>query len=190
MEMFVSLLIGIGLSAACGLRVFVPLLLLGITSRTGYLTLAGGFEWISSDAALIAFAIATVLEVAGYFIPWLDNLLDSLAAPAAVVAGTLTTAALVTDLGPFLKWSLAIIAGGGIAGLVKGTAILTRGTSTVSTAGLANPILATAELGGSLVMSLLAIFVPALVLVVVLALLSWTVWRVVRKRQIARIHPS
>jgi hypothetical protein len=190
METFISVLIGLGLSAACGFRVFVPVLLLGITSRTGHLTLAGGFEWIGSDAALIAFAIATVLEVTGYFVPWLDNLLDSLAAPAAVLAGTLTTAALVTDLSPFLKWSLAIIAGGGVAGLVKGTAMLTRSTSTLTTAGFANPLLAITELGSSLIVSLLAIFVPAAILIVLLVLLIWGGWRLIRRRQIPRAHPS
>jgi hypothetical protein len=189
METFVSLAIGIGLSAACGLRVFVPLFLLGLTARTGHLTLAGGFEWIGSDAALIAFAVATVLEVAGYYIPWLDNLLDSLAAPAAVLAGTLATASLVTELGPFLKWSLAIIAGGGVAGLVKGTTTLTRGASTLGTAGLANPLVATAELGGSVTMALVAIFIPAAVMILLLVFLLGSGWRLLRRRPIPRTNP-
>ena len=149
METFLSLLIGIGLSAACGFRVFVPLLVVSIASHTGHLHLSSGFEWMGSDAALIAFAVATVLEVAAYYIPWLDNLLDTIASPAAVIAGTLVTASLVADMSPFLKWTLAVIAGGGIAGLVQGTTVVTRGASTASTCGLANPILATAELGGS-----------------------------------------
>jgi hypothetical protein len=187
METFVSLFIGVGLSAACGLRVFLPLLVLGAAGRTGHLTLAGGFEWIASDAALVAFTAATILEVAGYYIPWLDNLLDSLAAPTAVLAGTLATASLVTDINPFFKWSLAIIAGGGMAGLVKGATTLSRGTSTLSTGGLANPLLATMELGGSLGMALIAIFVPVAVLVVLVALIAWILYRLLRK---ARPRPA
>ena len=73
-----------------------------------------------------------------------------------VVAGTLVTASLVTDLSPFLKWTLAAIAGGGMAGLVHGTTSLARGASTLSTGGLANPFLATAELGGAVLTSLMA----------------------------------
>jgi hypothetical protein len=180
METFFSLLIGVGLSAACGFRVFVPLLLLGVASRTGHLTVGGGFEWVSSDAAIFAFAVATAVEVAAYYVPWLDHALDTLAAPAAILAGTLATASLVADVSPFLKWSLAIIAGGGAAGLVKGATMVTRGASTVSTGGLANPVLATAELGGSFTLALVAILIPAAVLLLILGLLAWAGWRLLR----------
>src|SRR5882762_9625453 len=125
METVLSLLIGIGLSAACGFRVFVPLLVVSIAAHTGHLKLASGFAWMGSDAALIAFAVATALEIAAYYVPWLDNLLDTLATPAAVIAGTLVTASLATEMSPFLKWTLAVIAGGGVAGLVQGTTVLT-----------------------------------------------------------------
>src|SRR2546430_14104702 len=141
METGLSLLIGIGFSAACGFRVFVPLLVVSIASHTGHLHLSSGFEWMGSDSALIAFAVATVLEVAAYYIPWLDNLLDTIASPAAVIAGTLVTGSLVADMSPFLKWTLAGIAGGGIPGLGPGTTLVTRGASTSSTIGLAHTIL-------------------------------------------------
>src|ERR1043166_5372948 len=110
METLLSICVGIGLSAACGFRVFVPLLIMSIASMSGHLTLAHGFEWISSYPALLAFAVATCVEVAGYYIPWVDNLLDAIATPAAMVAGTLVTASMVADLSPFMKWTLAIIA--------------------------------------------------------------------------------
>src|SRR5205814_7387904 len=163
METVLSLLVGIGLSAACGFRVFVPLLVVSIASRGGHLHLSSGFEWMGSDAALIAFAVATTLEIAAYYVPWVDNLLDTIASPAAVVAGTLVTASLVSDMSPFLKWTLAGIAGGGIAGLVQGITVVTRGASSDGTGGLANPILATAELGGSLITSILSLVVPGLI---------------------------
>jgi hypothetical protein len=173
METAISLLVGIGLAAACGFRVFVPLLIVCLASHTGHLSLSEGFQWMGTNAALIAFGVATVLEVAGYYVPWVDNVLDGLAGPAAVVAGTLVTASLVTDMSPFLKWTLAAIAGGGMAGLVHGTTSLARGASTLSTGGLANPLLATAELGGAVVTSLMAILVPALVLFLVVGLIGW-----------------
>ena len=182
METVLSLLIGIGLSAACGFRVFVPLLVVSVASHTGHLHLSSGFEWMGSDAALIAFAVATVLEVAAYYIPWVDNLLDTVASPAAVIAGTLVTASLIADMSPFLKWTLAVIAGGGIAGLVQGASVVTRGASSAGTGGLVNPILATAELGGSLITSFLSLVVPVLVALAVGVLLFLAGWRFFQKR--------
>ena len=162
METALSVLVGLGLSAACGFRVFVPLLAVSIAARSGHLSLAAGFDWMGSDAALIAFGAATVLEVAGYYIPWVDHVLDAVATPAAVVAGTLVTASMISDMSPFLRWSLAVIAGGGIAGSVQVTTVVTRAASTASTGGLANPLVATAELGGSVITSLMALIVPVL----------------------------
>src|SRR2546430_8560331 len=182
METILSLLIGIGLSAACGLRVFVPLLVVSVASHTGHLHLSSGFEWMGSDAALIAFAVATILEIAAYYVPWVDNLLDTIASPAAVIAGTLITASLVADMSPFLKWTLAAIAGGVVAGLVQGTTVVTRGASSTGTGGLANPILATAELGGSLFTSVLSLAMPWVVVLIIGALLFLAGWRFFQKR--------
>ncbi len=165
MDLFLSLCVGIGLSAACGFRVFVPLLVMSIASHVGHLTLVPSFQWIASDAALAAFAVATCLEIAAYYIPWLDHALDVIATPTAIVAGTIITASMVGGMSPFLKWTLAVIAGGGVAGLVQGATVVTRGVSTVGTGGLANPILATIELGGSLLLSLLAVIVPVVAIV-------------------------
>jgi hypothetical protein len=137
---------------------------------------------MGSTAGLIAFGTATVLEIAGYYIPWVDNLLDTLASPAAVIAGTLVTASMVAEMSPFLKWTLAVIAGGGVAGLVQGTTVLTRGASSATTGGLANPILATAELGGSLITSLLSLVVPVLVTAAIGALLFLAGWRFFQSR--------
>jgi hypothetical protein len=170
METVLSLCVGVGLSAACGFRVFVPLLAMNIACLSGHLTLGHGFEWIGSYPALIAFSVATCLEIAGYYIPWVDHLLDTIATPAAIVAGTLITASMVTDMSPFLRWTLAAIAGGGAAGVVQGTTVLTRGASTLTTAGLANPMFATIELGGALITSILAITVPIAAVALILTL--------------------
>jgi hypothetical protein len=172
METLLSICVGIGLSAACGFRVFVPLLVVNIAALSGHLTLGHGFEWLASYPALIAFSVATCLEIAGYYIPWVDHFLDTIASPAAVVAGTIITASMITDMSPFLKWTLAAIAGGGVAGLVQGTTVLTRGASTVTTGGLANPFFATIELGGAFFTSVLAIVAPIVAVVLMLALLA------------------
>ena len=160
METILSLCIGIGLSAACGFRIFVPFLITSIAAHSGHVTLTHSFQWIGSDTALIAFGAATLLEIAAYYVPWLDNLLDTIATPAAIVAGTIVTASVVTEMSPFLKWTLAVIAGGGAAGLVQAATVVARGASTATTGGLANPVLATAELGGSVAASLLALIAP------------------------------
>jgi hypothetical protein len=173
METILSFMVGLGLSAACGFRVFVPLLVVSIAAHSGHLSLASGFEWMGSDAALIAFAVATAVEIAGYYIPWVDHLLDTLATPAAVVAGTIITASLVADMSPFFRWTLAAIAGGGLAGAVQVSTVVARGLSTATTGGLANPIFATAELGGSLVTSLMALVVPVLTVVLLVGFASF-----------------
>ena len=182
METLLSLSLGLGLAAACGFRVFVPLLALSLASSTGHVALSGSFEWIGETPALIAFGAATVLEIAAYYVPWVDNLLDGVASPAAVVAGVLVTASVVTDVDPLLRWTLAVIAGGGVAGIVQGLTTGTRGASVLSTAGLGNPVVSTLELGGSVIMTLLAIFLPVGVVLVLVGALLWVMTRR-RRRQ-------
>jgi hypothetical protein len=169
----VGILVGIALSAACGFRVFVPLLVLGIAGRVGHVSLAGDFHWITSVPALVALGTATVVEIVAYYVPWLDHALDTIATPAAVLAGVFATAAVVGDLPPVLRWGLAIVAGGGAAGTVQGATVLARLKSGAMTAGLANPIVATAELTGSVVTSVLAVLAPLLAVALIVLLLVW-----------------
>ncbi|MBZ5496333.1 MAG: DUF4126 domain-containing protein [Acidobacteriia bacterium] len=176
METMLSVLVGVGLSAACGFRVFVPMLVMSIASLSGHLTLSPGFGWIGTYPALMAFAVATVLEIAGYYIPWVDHLLDVVAGPAAVVAGVLATASTVTGMSPFLRWSLAIIAGGGFAGTIQALTGLTRVTSTATTGGLGNPVVSTIEAGGSITLSVLAIAIPPLAAAAIVTLLVLVFW--------------
>ena len=181
MEILLSICLGVGLSAACGFRVFVPLLVMNIASLSGHLHLVHGFEWLGSYPALITFSVATCLEIAGYYIPWVDHLLDTMATPAAVIAGTLASASVIGDMSPLLKWTLAAIAGGGAAGLVQGTTVLLRGVSTATTAGFGNPLLATAELAGAVTVSLVALAAPILAAFVVVGLIFLLVRKLVRR---------
>ncbi len=183
MSTFLSVCLGLGLSAACGFRIFVPLLVMSAAAHSGYLELSQRFEWIGSTPALIAFAVATVLEIGAYYIPWLDNFLDSLASPVAVVAGVVVTASVVTGIDPFLKWTLAVIAGGGLAGIVQAATGSTRGFSLIATAGFGNPVVSTLEAGGAVLLSLVAVFVPLAALALVALLLWFGVrWRRRRRR--------
>jgi hypothetical protein len=193
METLLAISLGIGLSAACGFRVFVPLLVMSVASLSGHLTLAPGFQWIGTYPALITFSVATVAEIGGYYIPWVDHLLDTMATPAAIVAGTVITAAMVSNTSPMLKWTLAAIAGGGAAGLVQGTTVLARGVSTATTGGLGNPFFATIELGGALFTSILALLVPLLavgLIAVFLFVIGRKAVEKTRKRQPTPIQPG
>ncbi len=166
-----SVALGLGLAAAAGLRVFVPLFALGLASNAGYVQLADGFAWLASPPALIAFGTATVVEVVAYHVPFLDHLLDVVATPAAVLAGAMATAAVLTDVPPVVKWTVAVIAGGGAAGLVQSATVLTRIGSTTFTGGLGNVVLASVELFGAVGTVILAIALPLLTLFLVAALL-------------------
>ncbi len=168
LDTMMGLCLGIGLSAACGLRVFLPLLSLSVASHLGWIPLAPSFQWVASPPAMVALIVATFIEVAAYFVPWLDNFLDSLSGPAAVLAGTLITASQLDQLNPLLQWGLALIAGGGTAGVVQGTTSLLRGTSTIATAGLGNALVASAELGGAVLGSVFSLSLPVLAASVVL----------------------
>jgi hypothetical protein len=171
LETITSILLGIGLSAATGFRIFVPFLVASISAITGYLPLSPSFEWIGTYPALIAFGAATTIEIAAYYIPWLDNLLDSIATPAAFIAGAILMVAVVSGLPPLVKWALAIIAGSGAAGIVQTGTTLTRAASTTTTGGIANPVVSTVEAGSSFGLSVLAIFIPVIAGLITLVLL-------------------
>lgn len=181
-EAVLSVMLGIGLAAACGFRIFVPLLVMSIAATAGHLQLSEGFAWIGTWPALVAFAVATTLEIAAYYIPWLDNLLDTVATPAAVVAGVIVVAACVTDMSPYLKWTLAVIAGGGAAGAVQALTVTGRAASTATTGGAANPVVSTVEAGSAAALSTVSVLVPVLAAAVVLTLLGLLVRRIVVRR--------
>jgi len=186
-ETWLSLIVGVGLAAACGFRVFVPLLVMSVAARAGHLDLSPGFAWIGSPAALVAFAAATTAELLGYFIPYVDHLLDLLGAPAAAAAGVLVSISSFVGMSPFLRWTLAIIAGGGLAALVHGATGAARAASTLTTGGLGNPAVAAVEAGGATLLSVLAIAAPlaAIGLLAALVLVTWRFLSRSRRRRSA-----
>jgi hypothetical protein len=168
-EAALSIGIGVGLAAAAGLRVFLPLLVLGVASRLELLPLVEGFEWLGSNLGLGALSAATLLEIAAFYVPWIDNLLDVAAGPLAILAGTLATAAVTHDLPPVMHWAIAIVAGGGTAGIVKGVTSVVRLKSSLLTAGMGNFVVATLELVGSLITAILAIAAPVIAFILIAA---------------------
>jgi hypothetical protein len=179
---------GLALSTAAGLRVFIPLLITSLAARYGFLTLTPGMSWLGSDAALIAFATAAVVEIGAYYVPWLDNLVDVLAGPAAITAGIIEMAAVTPDLPPLLRWTLAVVAGGGVAGLAQLGSTLLRLKSSTLTAGAGNAAVATTELVGSIALAVLGLLAPILAVTLVVILLAVGARRLIRRR--ARRKPE
>lgn len=182
---------GIGLAAACGFRVFAPFFVASLAANSGvdafggveFASLLGDqYAWIGSDAVTITLGVATALEIGAYYIPWLDNLLDSIASPAAVIAGAFATVMVMPEFAGdgSMQWIIAAILGGGAAGTVQGATVVTRGASSATTGGVGNPVVSTGELGGAVMTAGLAVFVPILAGILVLMLLFFAVRRLVR----------
>ncbi|MGR2919838.1 DUF4126 domain-containing protein [Acinetobacter sp. 1125_18A] len=190
METILSLCIGIGLSAACGFRVFVPLLVMSVASLMGWFEPMKGFEWLAIPSVCIGLAVATICEIGAYYIPWVDNALDTIATPAAMVAGTLTTMAVSTgEMSQFASWTAAIIVGGGTATAVQMGTVAVRGVSTATTGGIANPLVSTGEWIGAIVVSVLSLIVPVLVVIVGIILMVLAVRWLRKKKQESVVHP-
>lgn len=165
-ESLVSIGVGLALAAAAGFRVFVPLLALSVAARSGWVELSPSFAWLATTTASMALASAMVLEIAAYYVPFFDNLLDTLTAPVAVLAGIVASASLLTDLPPWLQYTIAIVGAGGTAGVVHASTSILRLKSSAVTAGLGNPVIATLELIGSILIAIVGLLAPVVALLV------------------------
>lgn len=158
----ISAFVGIGLAAATGFRVFMPLFVVSLSSYLGWIPTNESFEWLSSLPSLIATGVAMVVEIVAYYVPFVDNILDTINIPLATVAGSVIFASQFVDVGPFMQWALALIAGGGTAAAISSGFAGTRAASTTTTGGIGNSLVATTETAGAGIMSTLAIAVPIL----------------------------
>jgi hypothetical protein len=184
MEQLYTLILGLGLSACCGFRVFVPMLVANIAALSGHYEFGADFQWLGTWTAFYILLSATILEIVAYYVPWLDNLLDTIALPASVIAGTLMTTSLISaDLSPSMKWALGTIMGGGSAGIVQAGTTLLRFTSSTTTGGLANPIVATLENGFSIFFSILTVIIPIFVAICCVFFLTFLLKKLLRTTQ-------
>jgi len=170
-EIIIAIAIGIGLSASCGFRVFVPMLVASIAARTGIFPAQEGFQWLASWPAIFCFGTATVFEILGYYIPFIDNLLDTVTTPLAIGAGTLLLTSVLPIDNDLLKWSGGFIFGGGAAATIQGGSVLTRLASSKLTAGIGNPVVATGEHVAAIGTSVLSLFIPMVIAILILALI-------------------
>lgn len=176
METAISIFLGVGLAASAGFRVFLPLFVLSLVSYFNMWEINENWEWLGSTTAIIVLGSAMLFEIFAYYIPFVDNLLDTIAIPLAAIAGTAVVVSTAANLDPLVTWSLAIIAGGGTASLIKGAASVTRVGSSATTAGLGNPVVSTVETGSSVVLSAASVFVPVLAIILVVFTLGIVIW--------------
>ncbi len=177
-----SAFIGIGLAAATGFRVFLPMFAVSLASYMGWIPMNENFQWLAGLPTLITTGIATVVEILAYYIPYVDHLLDTLSVPLATIAGSIMFASQFADMGTFPQWALALIAGGGTAAAISAGFAGTRAASTATTGGLGNSVVATTETAGAGIMSVLALAAPiiagiaAIILVIVVIILGKRIW--------------
>ena len=187
MELFLAFSLGLGLAAASGFRVFLPPFLYGLAIRFDYTPLdipvQGASEWMSSDVGLILLGSAMVLEILAYYIPWLDNLMDTIASPAAMISGIVMLSSTLVETDPFVQWSLSIMIGGGVSGTIQIGTVSIRALSTMTTGGIANPLISTAEAGACAVCTILAILLPLLALIFSLIALVFSVKFILNRKQ-------
>ena len=185
-----SSFIGIGLAAASGFRVFLPLFAVSLASYLGWIPMNDNFQWLSGLPTLIVTGVATLVEILAYYIPVVDNFLDTVTVPLATVAGSVLFASQFIELGTFPQWAFAIIAGGGTAATIAAGFAGTRAASTATTAGIGNNVIATTETAGAGLMSVLSIFLPVIAFIIALALLIFVIifgrkiWRKIRNTAI------
>ena len=193
LQIVVALAAGVALSASCGFRVFIPPLIMSLASMAGFVDLPPDFAWLGTWQAALALGAAALLEIAAYYIPAVDNLLDTVSAPASAIAGTVLTAALLGgDISPALRWTLAAIAGGGTALTVSSGTAAARGASTATTGGLGNGLLATGEIAASAGLSILSLALPvlALVVAVILVIVAFRLIKKMRDKLAQRRQPT
>ncbi|GAB4013425.1 DUF4126 domain-containing protein [Spirosoma migulaei] len=183
-EWIMSACIGVGLAACCGFRVFVPLLIASAATKLGFIDTMAGFEWLSGWPAILGLTVATVFEIGAYYIPWLDNALDTIATPTSIIAGTILSTSLLQIDNPVLHWGLGAILGGSSAGIVQAGTSLLRLGSTATTGGVGNPVVATGENVASIGLSIFSIFLPLLAVAVIVLILIFILGRLVSRRKV------
>jgi Domain of unknown function (DUF4126) len=176
-----ALLLGVALSAASGFRIFIPLLVSNLATKFGIFSLASNFAWMGSTTTTVVLSIAVLAELAAYYVPVVDNLLDSIAAPVAVGAGTLLTTSFLKIDDPVLQWGLGLVAGGGVAGTIQAGTSLLRLGSTKFTGGLGNATFSTLENGISLFISLISVWLPVFMGISALLFVVWILRKLIRQ---------
>ena len=178
-----NIAMGIALSACAGFRVFIPMLAGALAGHFNIISLPNDMEWLSSWPAIACFGTAAVAEVSAYYIPFIDNLLDTIATPLSVGAGTVLASSIlpIGDQEPLVRWGIGFLAGGSVAGTIQmGTGLL-RLFSSKATLGTGNAIVATTENAAALSISALSFFIPVVIAILVIALIVWIIVKLTKR---------
>jgi hypothetical protein len=173
--------LGIARAACCGFRIFVPMLVAGLASKFHIFLFSENFAWLSGTPVLIALGAATIAEIAAYYVPFIDNILDAIAAPLAIIAGTLLATSVIPAGNEWMKWIIGIIAGGGGAGLISSGTGLLRLFSSKATLGTGNTVVATGENTAAVGGSVLAFLAPIVMAILFLIFFIWMFRKIYKK---------
>ncbi len=181
----------IGLSAACGFRIFIPPLSYGLLYRADLVQLEDGWTWIGNEWVIAILALASIIEICANLIPWLDNFLDILATPTSIAAGTVLSSSCLTNFDPGLQWMLSVMSGVLITGGFQFSTVSIRGLSSIFTGGCFNPIFSIIEDFISIGITLSIILFP-LIGIIVIILIAFLIWRLyllmIRRKRGLRIE--
>lgn len=169
-QFFSSFCLAIGLSAACGFRIFIPPLTYGIFYKANLVELSDSWSWIGNDWVILLFALATIFELMATFIPYIDNLLDIISTPVSILAGTILASSVLSDLDPSLQWILSIICGVGVTGSFQLSTVTMRGMSTFFSGGIFNPVFAFVEDILAFFIAVSTILIPSLGLIIIIGI--------------------
>ncbi|MEX0733876.1 MAG: DUF4126 domain-containing protein [Steroidobacteraceae bacterium] len=182
MSVALSIATGLALAAAAGFRAFVPLLAAGLAIHFGYVEASPGFAWLGEPIVLVALGVATATEIAAYYVPGVDHVLDLIATPVAVATGIIAAAGVMVGLPDWLRWLTAIGAGGAVTTAGHALSAVGRAKTGVATGGLGNPVYSTAELAGSVLLAIFAFLLPLIALVAAMAIGLFLLQRWRRRR--------
>lgn len=183
-ELITAVALGIGLSASAGFRVFIPLLISAIASRLGFLELNDSFMWLAGNTALLTLGVATFVEIAAYYIPVVDNFLDTITTPLSVGAGTLLLASVLPVDNELVRWVMGFFVGGGAAAAVQGGTALLRLGSTGTTGGMGNFVVSSGENIASVVTSVFTLILPLVMALIILISLFFIFRMLFRRKRI------
>lgn len=181
-QVLVMILMAVSLSAAAGLRAFLPLFAISLLSLSGHLTLAGGFEWLSTPEAAIVFGLSVILEIAADKVPGLDNALDAVGLVVKPLAAALLSSSLIVGVDPLLAVVLGLIIGGSVAGTIHLGKAKLRAFSTITTAGTGNSVLSFTEDAASIIGTIFSIVLPVLSGALVIAVVWWLFRKLFHRR--------
>lgn len=185
-----AIALGIALSACCGFRIFIPMLAAAIAAFNNWVVMPPDMAWMGSLPAIICFATAALVEITAYYLPFLDNILDTVATPLAIAAGTVLAASLIPtpDNEPMLRWVIAFIAGGGGAGVIQASTGLLRLFSTKATLGTGNPVIATGENAAAVTGSVFGFVAPVIVAAILIVVVLWILSAAIKRFRAGKSH--